>query len=345
MLRWTRDSVQDDKPDATNLMTDDAKELTARSEPPRLGVIIPCFNEQAVIPRLLAELDAFASTFPGEVSFLFLDDGSRDATYRLLSAACARDPRMACIRFSRNFGHQSALSAGLAHIRGNVIGVIDADLQDPPEILAAMVGKWREGYDVVYGVRRNRKEGALLRFAYSAFYRILKRMANIDIPLDSGDFCVMDRRVVDEINNMPEHNRFIRGMRGWVGFRQLGFPYDRSARAAGETKYNLNRLLKLAFDGLVSFSTIPLRLASLLGIFSATCGFAYLIYAVVVKFVKPSAPIGWASTIAVVVFFGGVQLLVLGIIGEYLGRVFDESKRRPLYIIDRKSGWVGSELT
>jgi dolichol-phosphate mannosyltransferase len=225
-------------------------------------------------------------------------------------------------------------------VPGDVVGVIDADLQDPLSALAEMVEKWRAGYDVVYGVRKNRKEGALLRFAYAAFYRILKKMANIEIPLDSGDFCVMDRRVVDVLNAMPEHNRFIRGMRGWAGYRQIGHPYDRAARAAGQTKYNISRLLKLAFDGIISFSTVPLKFASLLGLLAGVIGLVYLIYAIIVKIADPAAPIGWASTIAVVIFFGGVQLLVLGIIGEYLGRIFDESKRRPLYIVDRRGGWL-----
>ena len=305
-----------------------------------LGIIIPCFNEEEVIPKLLAELDGFAATVPYLVYVLFIDDGSRDRTYEMLRKACADDSHKACLRFSRNFGHQTAVTAGLAHIRGDVIGVIDADLQDPLAALGQMVEQWKAGFDVVYGVRRNRKEGAVLRFCYSAFYRILKKMANIDIPLDSGDFCIMDRRVVDVINAMPEHSRFIRGLRGWVGFEQIGFEYDRSARAAGQTKYNFSRLMKLAFDGIVSFSTVPLRLASLLGLIAGTFGLLYLLYAIVVKIVDPTAPIGWASTIAVIVFFGGVQLIVLGIIGEYLGRVFEESKGRPLYIVEQRDGWL-----
>jgi len=309
----------------------------------QLGVVIPCYNEEEVIPSLMGELDRFSASLPFPVRFLFIDDGSRDNTYRLLQAACQADPRKACLKFSRNFGHQTAVSAGLAHIQGDVIGVIDADLQDPPEVLRQMVEQWRQGFDVVYGIRKNRKEGVLLRFAYASFYRILKKMANISIPLDSGDFCVMDRKVVDIINQMPEHNRFIRGLRGWVGFRQIGLEYERLARAAGEPKYNISRLMKLAFDGLVSFSTIPLRLASLLGLAAGTFGLLYLLYAIIVKMVDPSAPIGWASTIAVIIFFGGVQLVVLGIIGEYLGRIFEESKHRPLYIVDQRDGWLAKE--
>ena len=314
-----------------------------RPSEPQLGVVIPCYNEEEVIPSLMQELDRFSASLPFPVRFLFIDDGSRDNTFPLLQAACRADSRKACLKFSRNFGHQTAVSAGLAHIQGDVIGVIDADLQDPPEVLRQMVEQWREGFDVVYGIRKNRKEGVLLRLAYASFYRILKKMANISIPLDSGDFCVMDRKVVDIINQMPEHNRFIRGLRGWVGFRQIGLEYERLARAAGEPKYNISRLMKLAFDGLVSFSTIPLRLASLLGLAAGTFGLLYLLYAIVVKMVDPSAPIGWASTIAVIIFFGGVQLVVLGIIGEYLGRIFEESKHRPLYIIDQQDGWLAKE--
>ena len=313
-----------------------------RPAPPSLGLVIPCYNEEAVIPRLLLALDEMTRTFSGDVYMLFIDDGSRDRTFPMLWEATQQDPRKACLRFSRNFGHQTAVTAGLAHIKGDLIAVLDADLQDPPEVVIQMIQKWRDGFDVVYGVRKNRKENPALVFAYAAFYRVLKKLASIDIPLDSGDFCIMDRRVVDLINKMPEHNRFIRGLRGWVGFKQTGFEYERSARAAGNTKYNLSRLFKLAFDGLVSFSTVPLRLASLLGLISGTLGLLYLVYAILVKVMDPGAPVGWASTIAVIIFFGGVQLVVLGIMGEYLGRVFEESKQRPLYIVDQQAGWLMS---
>lgn len=313
---------------------------SARPEHFTLGIVIPCYNEQEVLPKLIGALEYFISKASYPVRVLFVDDGSRDDTEQILNAACGSNSSFAYLRLSRNFGHQTAVSAGLAHIPGDVIGVIDADLQDPLDAIAQMVEKWREGYDVVYGVRKNRKEGALLRFAYAAFYRILKKMANIEIPLDSGDFCVMDRRVVDILNSMPEHNRFIRGLRGWVGFRQIGFPYDRAARAAGQTKYTFSRLFKLAFDGLVSFSTVPLKLASLLGLLAGGLGLLYLLYAIIVKMIDPAAPIGWASTIAIIIFFGGVQLMVLGIIGEYLGRIFDESKRRPLFLVDRTGDWL-----
>ena len=305
-----------------------------------LGIVIPCYNEEEVIPKLVAELDRFAASVPYPVRVLFIDDGSRDRTCELLHHACRSHANFAFLRFSRNFGHQTGVTAGLAHIRGEVIGVIDADLQDPLDVLGDMVGEWRKGNDVVYGIRKNRKEGALLRFAYASFYRILKKMANIEIPLDSGDFCVMDRRVVDVINGMPEHNRFIRGMRGWVGFKQHGHPYERLARAAGQPKYNLSRLMKLAFDGIISFSTVPLRLATLLGLAAGGLGLIYLLVVIITKIVNPAAPLGWASTVAVVIFLGGAQLVVLGIIGEYLGRIFEECKRRPLFLVERTDGWL-----
>ena len=208
--------------------------MLKRAEKPELGIVVPCYNEQEVFPVLVRELADLAERSPLPLWILFVNDGSRDRTAELLEEACAQHPRMACLHLSRNFGHQTAVSAGLQHVRGDLVGVIDADLQDPPAILLDMAKKWQEGFDVVYGVRRNRKEGFLLRSAYAAFYRLQKRVANIDLPLDAGDFCVMDRRVVDQINSMPEHNRFVRGLRGWVGFRQCGFPYDRAARAAGE---------------------------------------------------------------------------------------------------------------
>lgn len=307
---------------------------------PHLGLVIPCYNEEQVIPRLLTELDRFANAYGGPVSILFVDDGSRDRTLALLTEACAADPRKACLRFSRNFGHQTAVSAGLQNIRGDVVAVLDADLQDPPDVVPRMIEKWRAGCDVVYGVRQNRKESWLLRGAYAGFYRLLKSIANIDLPLDAGDFSLMDRRVVDQINAMPEHNRFVRGLRGWVGFRQEGLPYDRAARAAGEPKYNLKRLMKLAFDGLVSFSSAPLKLAIWLGAMASLLGFILIVWALVSVLFFARAPQGWTSLAILILFFSGVQLLVLGIIGEYVGRVFEEVKNRPLYIAAQRIGWV-----
>lgn len=315
-------------------------ETPARPEKPEIGLVIPCFNEEAVLDRLLAELNTFADKVPYPIRVLFINDGSRDRTRDILNTACDTHPHFACIHFSRNFGHQTAVTAGLHFCRGDVVAVLDADLQDPPDVLLGMLDQWRAGYDVVYGVRQQRKENAALRFCYAAFYRLLRRMANVDLPLDAGDFSLMDRRVVDTINSMPEHNRFVRGLRGWVGFRQIGYPYERAARAAGETKYSLNRLFKLAFDGMLAFSSTPLRAISALGLACSLSSLVFIAYALLSKFLYAKTPQGWASLAAIVVFFGGMQLVVLGIMGEYLGRVFDEVKNRPHFIVDRSRGWV-----
>ncbi len=315
-----------------------------RKEIPDVGLVIPCYNEEEVVPMLIERLSALSREWPYPVHVLFVDDGSRDRTYDLLTAACEENPRMACLRLSRNFGHQTAVSAGLTRARGDVVAVIDADLQDPPEFILEMIAKWREGYDVVYGVRTNRKEGPFLRMAYSLFYRILKKIANVDIPLDAGDFSLMDREVVDQINAMPEHNRFIRGLRGWVGFKQVGLPYNRQARQAGAPKYNLYRLLNLAMNGLISFSSVPLKFASWLGAFSSFLGFLLMLWVVVNGLVYGRTPPGWASLAVIILVFGGIQLVVLGIIGEYVSRIFDEVKRRPHFIVSDSSGWVSSDL-
>ena len=314
--------------------------MSKRKPDPELTVVIPCFNEEEVLPELLAELDKLDESVPSPVYFIFVDDGSSDGTLGILESLCAEDERFACLSFSRNFGHQSAVSAGLKHARGDVVAVIDADLQDPPFVIPAFIDKWREGYDVVYGIRTNRKERLLLRLAYSMFYRILKRIAHVEVPLDAGDFALVDRRVVDEINRMPEHNRFIRGLRGWVGFRQTGVAYERMARHSGESKYTFNKLLKLALNGLISFSAVPLRLASWLGIMAAALGFVYLAYAFVARLVGVSITPGWTSTIVTILFLGGIQLMVLGILGDYLGRIFDEVKSRPDFIPREMFGWL-----
>jgi len=309
-----------------------------------LDVVIPCFNEQDVVPLLLAELRTFADSLPCSVRFLFVDDGSTDRTRELLDRACLDDSRMACIHFSRNFGHQIAVSAGLRHSTGDVVAVIDADLQDPPSVIGGMLGKWREGFDVVYGIRQNRKEGVFLRLAYTLFYRALRRIASVDIPLDAGDFSLMDRVVVNHLNAMPEHDRFMRGLRGWLGYRQVGFPYERQARRAGPAKYNLRRLFGLAIGGFINFSSVPLRVASWVGAMSSIAGFALMLWAGGHVVMHRQAPPGWASLSVMVLFFGGVQLLVLGIIGEYIGRIFEEVKNRPHFVVSHTSGWLAEPV-
>ncbi len=311
-----------------------------RTQNPTLCVIVPCYNEEEVLPRLADQLRSFAGGMSNPVRVLFVDDGSQDRTFELIDAACAQDNRFGSVHLSRNFGHQTAVSAGLAYADGDAVAVIDADLQDPPEVIAEMMKKWEEGYDVVYGIRRNRKEGPAMRLAYSLFYRFLKSVSNVSLPLDAGDFSLMDRRVVDTINRMPEHNRFVRGLRGWVGFKQIGIPYDRSARQAGTPKYNMSRLWKLALDGIISFSSAPLRVASWLGAAASVFGFVLLLWAVFSALFLQKVPSGWASLAVMLLFFGGVQLLVLGIIGEYVGRIFEEVKNRPQFIVSSSSGWA-----
>lgn len=317
--------------------------MTVRPEKPEIGIVIPCYNEEAVIPSLLIELDRFAQTWSHSLYILFVDDGSCDSTYEMISAACAMDSQKGCVRLSRNFGHQTAVSAGLKMIRGDVIAVLDADLQDPVDLLPAMVEKWREGFDVVYGIRQQRKEHWLLRSSYALFYRMLKKVADISLPLDAGDFSLMDRRIVDEINNMPEHNRFVRGLRGWVGFNQVGIPYERLARADGQPKYNFRRLLKLAMDGLISFSSAPLRMAIWFGTISAGSGLFFLLYALYSKLFRDQTPTGWTSLFILFLFFGGIQLLLLGIVGEYVARIFDEVKNRPHFIVRARCGWLKND--
>ena len=307
---------------------------------PELTVIIPCYNEEEVFPLLIPELNKLDEALHFPAFFLFVNDGSTDNTLDLIVDLCNHDKRFACLSLSRNFGHQNAVSAGLAHARGDIVAVIDADLQDPPEVILSFIKKWEEGYDVVYGIRKNRKEGLPQRFAYALFYRILKRVSNIEVPLDAGDFSLMDRRVVDVINKMPEHNRFIRGLRGWVGFKQTGVEYEREARRKGESKYSFGKLLKLAFDGLTSFSAVPLWLAGWMGALSAILGFCYMLYALIARITGMPHPEGWTSTIIVVLFLGGIQLMVLGILGNYISRIFDEVKNRPDYIANRTVGWL-----
>lgn len=310
--------------------------------PPELCLVIPCYNEEKVLPMLVEHLVRFIRTQSHPVKVLLVDDGSRDQTFPLIEQACQAHPEIAGVRFSRNFGHQTAVSAGLQLAGGDVVAVLDADLQDPVDVVPRMLAKWEEGYDVVYGVRQNRKEGWLLRTCYALFYRLLKSIANIDLPLDAGDFCIMDRRVVDLIKSMPEHNRFVRGLRGWVGFRQMGLPYDRQARAAGEPKYNLKRLMRLAFDGIISFSTAPLKFAIWLGVASSALGFLMIVWALFSVVFLSRTPPGWASLAVLILFFSGVQILVLGLVGEYVGRIFDEVKNRPHFVVSQRVGWTAA---
>src|SRR5438094_3362059 len=311
---------------------------------PTLSVVLPVYNERqnldALVGRLIPALEKAAGE---DFEILFVDDGSVDGSADILDAFHARDPRLKAVHFSRNFGQQAALQAGLDEATGRAVILMDAELQDPTEVLGRLVEHWRQGYEVVYAIRRRRKEGLVKRAAYAVFYRTLKAVAEIDVPLDAGDFCLLDRRVVDTLATLPERNRLLRGLRRWVGFRQVGVEYERDARHAGETKYTLRRLLRLALSGYVGFSAMPLRAAAWLGFVSASAGFALALWAVVTKLVDIPSPRGWASTVAIVLFVGGVQLVMLGVVGEYLGRVYDEVRKRPLYVVRSRTG-IGTEV-
>ncbi len=308
---------------------------------PTLSVVIPVFNEKEnlrpLLSRLLPVLEQIAS---GSFEIVFVDDGSFDGSAAMLDVLHDCESRVKVIHFSRNFGHQAALQAGLEAARGDGIVLMDADLQDPPELLPRLLESWRQGFEVVYAIRRHRKENLLKRFAYAVFYRTLRAMAEIEVPLDSGDFCLLDRRVVDVLAAMPERGRFLRGLRTWVGFRQTGVEYERDARNAGAPKYTLRKLFHLALSGYVGFSAAPLRLAAWLGMASAAAGFAIAVWVAIAKLMGIATPWGWASTVAIMLFIGGVQMLILGIVGEYLSRMYDEVRGRPLYVISGRVGFV-----
>jgi dolichol-phosphate mannosyltransferase len=305
---------------------------------PQISVVIPAYNEQENIPllyeRLVAALEGLGESF----EIVVVNDGSRDRTLAILHELAARDQRFVAVDLARNFGHQIAISAGMAQARGQAVIIMDADLQDPPEVLGQFIARWREGFEVVYAIREKRKEGLLKRAAYSGFYRLLKRVAQIDIPLDAGDFCIMDRKVVDLLVRMPERNRFVRGIRSWVGFRQVGLAYERQARHAGRPKYTLTRLIYLALDGLISFSFLPLRLISIAGIVVSLLSTLIAAFYAVQKLTVGLNPPGFATIVVAIFFFAGVQLITLGVIGEYIGRIFEEVKNRPLYVIREVRG-------
>ncbi len=311
----------------------------AQSDPPHISVVLPVYNESDNLPELTRRLDAVLGALGDTYEVIFVDDGSHDGSLGILRSLHASDPRLRIVRLSRNFGHQAAISAGIDHAQGDVIVVMDADLQDPPEEIPNLLAHWRQGYQVVYAIRHQRKEGLLKRSAYGFFYRSLHQVASIEIPLDAGDFCAIDRQVADVLRSMPERNRFIRGIRSWVGFRQIGVPYDRAARYAGQPKYSLFKLIRLALDGFFSFSYLPLRLASLLGLLVSMAGFVLAVWTIYKRLVLPQFPSGFATIVVGMMFLGGIQLLALGVIGEYVGRIFDEVKQRPLYIVRERWGF------
>ena len=318
-----------------------------RDGPLALTVVVPCFDEEAVIVETHRRLRATVDAIPGvSAELLFVDDGSRDHTLQLLRQIAARDAAVRVLSLSRNFGHQLALSAGLEHASGDVVAVIDADLQDPPELIAEFIAKWREGHDVIYGVRRHRhgESGFKLTTAH-LFYRLMRWMSDTEIPYDAGDFRLLDRSVVDALLSMPERDRFVRGMISWVGFRQVAIQYDRSARLAGETKYPLRKMIRFALDGIFSFSAQPLRLATYFGFFASGLAVVGVIYAFVLRIANDSVVPGWATLLIAVLFLGGVQLVSLGIMGEYIARIYGQVKRRPLYLVRERVGFDSGRRT
>jgi glycosyltransferase involved in cell wall biosynthesis len=275
---------------------------------------------------------------------IYVDDGSRDATARLLRELHEQDERVRVLRFSRNFGHQVAVSAGIEHTGGDAVVLIDADLQDPPEVIGEMLARWREGYDVAYGQRTDRAGESAFKLATAkAFYRLLNRLSETEIPLDVGDFRLMDHNVVDALVAMPERARFVRGMVSWIGFRQIAVPYKRAERFAGETKYPLFKMLRLALDGVTSFSLVPLRMATWAGFLASGVAMLGILFALGVRlFTREWVP-GWAAIFVAVLFVGGIQLMALGIVGEYVGRIYAEAKRRPLYLLQERLGFGASD--
>ena len=318
-----------------------SRELTMRSEGPLVSVVVPCFNEQEVLRDTHRRLAAVLEQTHLKCEIIYVDDGSSDSTPGILRELAARDERIRVVRFSRNFGHQMAITAGLEHAAGDAVAVIDADLQDPPEVILEFVQKWMDGYDVAYGVRAERDgETAFKLWTAKLFYRCIDRLSDTRIPLDTGDFRLMDRRVVDALLSMPERDRFVRGMVSWLGFSQVAVPYHRAARTAGVTKFSFFKMLRFAMDGIFSFSIVPLRLATWTGFAASGIAILGIVLAVIERVFGVTGLVrGWTSVMTAVLFIGGVQLICIGIIGEYVGRIYGESKRRPLYVLRETIGF------
>ena len=309
---------------------------------PIYSLVIPIYNEEENITEIYRRLHQVMEQLDGDVELILIDDGSRDRSLNMMRELHHRDNRVHYLSLARNFGHQIAVTAGLNFVQGKCIIVMDADLQDPPELILTMIEKWHQGYQVVYAQRISRQqESRLKRLTAYLFYRILRRLAKVDIPVDTGDFCLMDRQVVDILNSMPERNRYIRGLRAWVGFRQTSVLFERNPRFAGDVKYTFGKSLSLAIDGIISFSTVPLRLATYLGIISAAIAMIMIILVLYWRIFAPvSHLIGYTLITISMFFLGSVQLICIGILGEYIGRIYEEVKGRPLYTLKETGGFT-----
>ena len=314
------------------------KQTPTDNSKPVLSIVVPVFNEDKVLSTFHAK--ASESLRPLEerfdIEFVFVDDGSWDNSFQILKDISRKDTRVRPIRLSRNFGHQIAVTAGLDHAVGNIVVIIDSDLQDPPDVILQMVEKWDDGFAVVYGVRNRRKGESVFKLVTAKiFYRLIGKLSDTRMPLDTGDFRLMDREVVDALKNMREESRYLRGMVSWVGFRQCGVTYDRDPRYAGKTKYTFRKMMRFALNGITSFSEKPLILSGWIGLGVTAFGALLMVHILIGKLLNPDSTVsGWASLMGVVVFFGGIQLLSLGILGQYIGRIYREVKRRPLYFLD-----------
>ncbi|MHA6483237.1 glycosyltransferase family 2 protein [Paenibacillus sp. strain BS8-2] len=310
----------------------------------KYSVIVPMYNEEAVIDVTYGRLKEVMDASGEPYELIFVNDGSRDGTVAKTTLIASADPNVRLIDFSRNFGHQIAISAGMDYAQGDAIIVIDADLQDPPEVILQMIDKWKEGYEVVYGRRLKRKGETLFKkLTALAFYRLLRSMTNVDIPLDTGDFRLIDRKVCDVLRGLKEKNRFVRGLISWIGFRQTSVEYVREERFAGETKYPLKKMISFALDGITSFSYKPLKIATYLGFFLSLGSFIYLLIILYQRLFTSTTLEGWTTIVGLNLLFNGIILLLLGVIGEYIGRIYDESKNRPLYIVRETLGYAERE--
>lgn len=308
---------------------------------PKYSIVIPIYNEEESIKELYRRLCQILNSLEAESELIFINDGSHDSSLAILQNLQQQDSRIKIIDFSRNFGHQLAITAGLDYVSGQACVIMDADLQDPPEVIPELIKAWQNGYEVVYAVR-NQREGEtwFKKAAAAAFYKILKKLTETDIPLNTGDFRLLDKKVVDAFHNVRERHRFVRGIISWLGFRQTSVYYNREARFAGETKYPFWKMFKFALDGITSFSHRPLQLATWLGFLFSITSFLYAIWAISIKLFTNQTVPGWTSLIVTILFLGGIQLLTLGIIGEYVGRMFDDVKQRPLYVVRSATGFT-----